>query len=274
MSPPRPALLPLLERVQALVEQAADYQCAQFRRQPPGVGDEKARHEWVSEVDRHSERLLIAGLQSLLPAAGVFGEESGRHGDQRLCWVIDPLDGTTNFLSGLDQFAISVALQRDGRTELGIVYKPMMRECFRGWRGGRFEHNGVAVAPAAAPLALVRALIGTGFPYRSPDLAPAFFGCAAELLPRCRGIRRMGSAALDLSYVAAGYLQGFWEGDLQPYDVAAALLFLELSGCPVTNEHGEPYAIGHDRLLVCGWPSLHGELLALVQRHYARVGEA
>jgi len=266
-----PPLLPLLESVQALVEEVAAYQRAQFRRQAPGGGDEKSRCELVSAVDRHSEARLINGLRRLLPGAGFYGEESGRHGDQGLCWVLDPLDGTTNFLSGLDQFSISVALQQQGRSLLGLVYRPANGESFRGWRGGELQHNGVALPPCDPRFTLDRALLGTGFPYRSADLAPAFFACAAEVLPQSRGIRRMGSAALDLSYVAAGFLQGFWEADLQPYDVAAGLLLLELSGCVASNERGAPYRQGIDRVLVCGWPAVQAELVQRVGRHYGAV---
>ncbi|HEY5718452.1 MAG TPA: inositol monophosphatase [Motiliproteus sp.] len=265
------ALLSLLEQVETLVAEVGVYQCAQFRRRAPGGGDQKAEREFVSEVDRHSEALLIDGLTPLCPTAGFFGEESGKHGDQSLCWVIDPLDGTTNFLSGLDQFSISVALQQNGQSLLGMVYKPVTKECFRGWRGGALQHNGQSCRRANPQLTLAQALLGTGFPYRSPDLAAPFFACAAELLPQSRGIRRMGSAALDLSYLAAGYLQGFWEADLQPYDVAAGLLFLELSGCHVTNQAGQPYRQGVDRLLVCGWPQVHAAMLATIATHYPSI---
>ncbi|WP_210397556.1 inositol monophosphatase family protein [Motiliproteus sediminis] len=258
----------LLDRVQSLVERAAAYQRSRFRQMPPGGGDEKSRREFVSDVDITTERMLTEGLSKLVPEAGICGEEQGTSGNSSTQWVIDPLDGTTNYLSGLEHYSISVALVVDGRAELGMVYKPQSQECFRAWRGGRFQHNGKVVAQPV-PLSLEGALLGTGFPYRSPDLAAAFFACTEAVLPLTRGIRRMGSAALDLSYVAAGFLQGFWESDLQVYDVAAGLLFLEMNGCPVTNERGEPYRPGIDRLLVCGWPAVHQELQPLVGWHYA-----
>ncbi|MCW8885190.1 MAG: inositol monophosphatase [Motiliproteus sp.] len=258
----------LLERVQALVERVGHYQSEQFRQLPPGGGDEKQSREFVSRVDLHSEEMLKEGLQRLLPEAGFYGEESGRSGNQANCWVVDPLDGTTNFLSGLDQFSISVALTDDQGTRLGVVYRPQNRECFRALRGEGLYHNGEQQKRANPRLNLSQALIGTGFPYRSPDVASAFFPCAESVLFKSRGIRRMGSAALDLSYVANGFLQGFWETDLQPYDVAAALLFLQESGCPVSNERGLPYNMHQDRLLICGWPMVHEHLQELVREHY------
>ncbi|MEH6628234.1 MAG: inositol monophosphatase [Motiliproteus sp.] len=258
----------LLEQVQALVEQVGEYQRQQFRQLPPGAGAEKQCREFVSEVDLHSEKILLEGLSQFLPQAGFYGEETGRSGNTELFWVVDPLDGTTNFLSGLDQFSISVALVDTKGTRLGLVYRPQSRECYRAQRGQGFFYNGEKQGKANPSFNLSQALIGTGFPYRSEDLASAFFPCAEAVLYRCRGIRRMGSAALDLCYVASGFLQGFWETDLQPYDVAATLLFLQESGCPVSNDRGQPYNMTEDRLLVCGWPQVHEQLSEIVREHY------
>ncbi len=260
--------LQLLDQVQALVEQVGAYQRQRFRQLPPGTGAEKQCREFVSEVDLHSEQLLLEGLNRLLPEAGWFGEETGRSGSSDLYWVVDPLDGTTNFLSGLDQFSISVALVDSQGIQLGLVYRPQSRECYRALRGHGFFYNGEKQAKANPRFNLSQALVGTGFPYRSADLASAFFPSAEAVLYRCRGIRRMGSAALDLCYVASGFLQGFWETDLQPYDVAAALLFLEESGCPVSNDRGQPFDMAKDRLLVCGWPLVHQQLSEIVRDHY------
>ena len=257
----------LLEQVHQLVITIGAYQVSSFRQQPPGWGDEKEVREFVSEVDIHSEELLIEGLKKLVPDAGSYGEECGKQGSQELRWVIDPLDGTTNYLSGLDQFSISVALEFNGKTQLGIVYRPASQECYSALISQGLFHNGQPCRQVANP-PLKQALIGTGFPYRSPDLSSAFFPCAEEVLYRCRGLRRFASAALDLSYVASGFLQGFWESDLQPYDVAAALLFLQETGCCATNPAGQPYSPYRDRILICGPPAVHQDLLAIVATHY------
>ena len=257
----------LLDQVVLLARRTGQYQLSRFRSLPAGGGDEKIAHEFVSEVDLNSEQQLLDGLQQLLPEAGYYAEETGSSGSNSLRWVVDPLDGTTNFLSGLDQFCISIALEVDGRSELGVVLKPASNECFCALRGHGLQHNGRPCAPTAN-LPLQRALVGTGFPYRSPDLNRHFFPCAEQVLSASRGIRRFGAAALDLSYVAAGFLQGFWETDLQPYDVAAALLFLEETGCPYTNQRGQQYTPYRDRLLVCGPPQCHQQLLPIVSTHY------
>lgn len=258
----------LLKQVQRLAEQVGRYQMKNFRTKPPGSGNEKLAREFVSEVDTTSEEMLIDGLSRLLPDAGFHGEETGERGSRAYRWIIDPLDGTTNFLSGLDQFSISIALYQESDCLLGLVIRPASGEIFSACKGDGLHHNGCPMDKPDKHLPLASALLGTGFPYRSPDLADRFFGCARDVLYKSRGLRRFGSAALDLSYVAAGFLQGFWESDLQPYDVAAALLFLEEAGCVTTNERGEPYRMGNDRILVTGPESLHRELLPIIERHY------
>ena len=257
----------LLNAVINLTREVGHYQLQQFRRLSPGGGSEKEEREFVSTVDVNSEERLKEGLSRLLPEAGFYGEETGQEGSADLRWVIDPIDGTTNFLSGLDQFCISVALEVTGRSDLGVIWRPASAECFSAVRGQGLFHQDV-LSRQVITLPLEQALIGTGFPYRSADLADPFFACAKDILYRCRGIRRFGSAALDLCYVATGFLQGFWESDLKPYDVAAGLLFLEETGCIVTNEQGESYSPYRDRLLVCGFPGVHQELLPLINSYY------
>lgn len=257
----------LLDRVIELTQQVGRYQISRFRALPPGGGEEKIAREFVSEVDLRSEQMLIDGLQQLLPEAGFYGEETGHSGNEQLRWTIDPLDGTTNFLSGLEQFCISVALEIDGRSELGVVLRPASEECFSARHGHGLFRN-TQPCSHSIKVTLQQALIGTGFPYRSQDLSANFFPCAEKVLYASRGIRRFGAAALDLSYVASGFLQGFWESDLQPYDVAAALLFMAETGCSVTNQHGTDYSPYRDRLLVCGLPEVHRELLPIIANHY------
>jgi len=257
----------LLNQVISLAQQVGHYQMSRFRSLPAGGGEEKIAREFVSEVDLNSEQMLLDGLKKLLPEAGCYGEETGVSGNETLRWVIDPLDGTTNFLSGLDQFSISIALERDGHSQLGVVFRPATQECFCARRGHGLFHNSKK-CPPVTDLPLRQALIGTGFPYRSKDLAASFFPCAEQTLYSSRGLRRFGSAALDLCYVAAGFLQGFWESDLQPYDVAAALLFMQEAGCRVTNHKGVEYSPYRDRLLVCGCPSTHQQLQPIIAQHY------
>lgn len=247
-----------------------------FRKVSVGEEGMKAVRETVSFVDVESERLLKEGLMPLVTEAGFFGEESGREGSQSLVWVVDPLDGTTNYLSGIDHFSVSVALVKNEQPVLGLIHKPSTGEslgalrdkgCFRLDR--RYAERWEKMAKPDASFPLGDALFMTGFPYRSPDLEDAFFGTAPDALKLGRGIRRSGSAALDLAYLGMGWLQGFWESDLQPYDTAAALLMMEEHGILATNEKGEDYKMMSDRILVAGLPNVHHALLKVVAKNYS-----
>ncbi len=235
---------------------------------PEGADDMKAVRETVSFVDVESEKMLQQGLLPLIEGAGFFGEESGKSGSQDLVWIVDPLDGTTNFLSGLDLFSISVALVENGEPVLAIVYKPISGELYSSIKGQGACYNGIPTTPAHPNVTEVDAIFTTGFPYRSPDVAEQFFKAAADILILGRGIRRSGSAALDVANLSMGWIQGFWETDLQPYDVAAGILLMKENGILVTNQLGEDYDMFADRLMVAALPNVHPALLAAVQRNY------
>ena len=257
----------LISNIKDLVKSVGSFQLKHFRHMPKGSDIEKAARDLVSFVDVESEKKLIEGLSEILPEAGFFGEESGRSGNQDLVWIIDPLDGTTNFLNGLDQFSISVGLVEEGKTLFGIVYRPFSDETYWASKGqGFFYNDEKQLLVTSRPLA--KALVGTGFPYRSADMQKSFFSCAEKVLTSSRGLRRFASAALDLTYLACGRFQGFWESDLQPYDVAAALLFLEETGCIVSNENGEVYDLFTDRIIIVGVPEAHGQLKGIIGKYY------
>ncbi|MGJ8677169.1 MAG: inositol monophosphatase family protein [Akkermansiaceae bacterium] len=252
----------------ALVKSVGVFQMKYFRAMPEGADSVKAVREIVSFVDVESEKMLYDGLLPLVENAGFFGEESGKSGSQELVWIVDPLDGTTNYLSGMEQFSISVALVHHDQPILGIVYKPYADDMYTCIRGQGVCFNGAAVKPSLLTEP-VDALFMTGFPYRSPDLVESFLAAVPKVMVLGRGIRRFGSAAIDIASLAMGWVQGFWETELQPYDVAAALLMAEENGIIVTNEQGEPYDMFSDRILVAGMPKVHKELLAIIQAAYS-----
>jgi myo-inositol-1(or 4)-monophosphatase len=275
----------LLELAAAAMEEVGAFQLSEWRKRSPGWGDEKAAKELVSFVDIESERRLAESLVSACPGAGFYGEEGGKRlGDNRL-WVVDPLDGTTNYLSGLDWFCISVALFEEGRPILGLVYRPALAEWWWALRDGGAYHlrggrprSGTALSaslalPRALPCPLDSSLVCTGTPFRSPDTREAFFAAAGDLLVAARDLRRLGSAALDLCSLASGWLQAFWEVDLEPYDVGAAVLVLEEAGCPVTSFSGAGYEAMRHRSLVTGMPGAAEELRAIVARRYGSLRE-
>ena len=260
--------LEILLECEALVKKVGAFQLEYFRQMPEGTVDLKAARETVSFVDVESEQILLKGLEDLVEGAGFYGEESGKRGSQDLVWIIDPLDGTTNFLRGLDQYSISLALVEHGVPKLGVVLKPATGEMFSALKGHGVRHNGVVKPLQNRELKASEVLYGTGFPYRSEDIAEKFFQTAPKVLALGLGIRRFGSAALDVSYLSMGWFGGFWETDLQPYDIAAGLLFLAENEIPVTNEKGEPFDMFRDRLFVAGLPRVHPELLAVVADGY------
>lgn len=257
-----------LQAVTLLLKKVSQFQLGYFRAMPDDATDIKALRETVSFVDVESEKMLLEGLLPLVEGAGFYGEESGKQGSQDLTWVVDPLDGTTNFLSGLDHFSISVALVENGKAVLGAVCKPFSGEIFSSVKGGGVFYNGVITKPTNPNPDVADALFMTGFPYRSPQVAEGFFKTAASVLTLGRGIRRSGSAALDVAHLSMGWLQGFWETDLQPYDIAAGLLMLEENGILATNGQGEPFDMFKDRLFVAGAPAVHEELLKSVRAGY------
>ena len=257
----------VLEKVKSLARRAGEYQLSHFRFLDHGSGDAKTEMEYVSHVDVESEHILRDGLLQIIPEADFFGEETLQNRGTGYTWVVDPLDGTTNFLSGLDHWSISVALLHGDEILLSVILKPCNDETFCAIRNLGAYHNNQRMKPVP-PLPLSQALIGTGFPYRSPDTSEAFFSCAREVLYASRGIRRTGSAALDLCYVAAGFLQGFFEVDLMPYDAAGALLFLRETGCGLSEFSGKPYSLFSSRSLVAGFPQTWETLQEICRRHY------
>jgi myo-inositol-1(or 4)-monophosphatase len=277
----------LLEAMRAAADEAGRFQLSEWRRRPPGLSadgsgwaEEKAAKDLVSFVDRESERIVSAALKSALPGSAFYGEE-GERSRGELTWVVDPVDGTTNYLCGLDWFCVSIALYEAvpggaDRPLLALVHRPAAGERFWAVRGGGAWEEGPS-SPArrlsrAAPVPLRRSLVCTGTPYRSPDTVEAFYSAAAEVTAAALDLRRLGSAALDLCSVAAGRLQAFWEVDLKPYDVGAALLLLEETGCPACTLCGAVYDPFRSRSIVTGAPGAAEELRALLAPHYAAVG--
>lgn len=258
--------------------EAAAFQLREFRSRGPGWGDAKAARDFVSFVDVESEKIIRAVLDEALPGAAFYGEETEKTVGPGETWIVDPLDGTTNYLSGFDHWSISIALRAPSPGEpcpiaAGVVLKPATGELFAAERGNGAFRDGVRL-PRAARLDPAGALVATGTPYRSPETTEAFFGTVRRVMASCRDLRRTGSAALDLSYLAAGFFQGFWEVDLQPYDVAAGLLFLSETGHEYRNFSGGAYDPFRDRGFVSGRPGVMEPLLEAVKAEYAAAGLA
>ena len=198
----------------------------------------KSRNDYVSEVDRMAEAEIIRILGRAYPEHGFLGEESGGRSDgAEYQWVIDPLDGTTNFLHGVPQYAVSIALRRGGHFEQAVVYDPLKDELFTASRGGGAQLNGrrIRVSPARS---LEGALLGTGIPFRDDQDLDLYLETLRVMVPGTAGVRRAGSAALDLAYVAAGRFDGFWEFGVKKWDIAAGILLVQEAGGLVGDLYG------------------------------------
>lgn len=197
----------------------------------------KVPNDFVSEVDRRAEHEIIKTIHRAYPDHGIIAEESGITAGNDFVWIIDPLDGTTNFLHGFPHFAVSIAARYKDRIEHAVVYDPVKQEMFTASRGSGAQLNGrrIRVSKSAG---LTAALIGTGFPFKNITLLPAYLQMFTAVSQDTSGIRRAGSAALDLAYVAAGRLDGFWEMGLNIWDMAAGVLLIEEAGGNVTDFQG------------------------------------
>lgn len=223
----------------------------------------KDRNDFVTEVDRSAEQEIIGILRKAFPNHGILAEESGLSDGDDFQWIIDPLDGTTNFLHGFPQFAVSIALRHKGRLEHGVVYDPMRQELFTASRGDGAMLNDRRIRVAKRS-SLDGALLGTGFPFKAQHHLDAYLDMFRALFLRTAGIRRPGSAALDLSYVAAGRLDGFWEIGLSIWDMAAGILLIQEAGGLSSDFTG-----GHQYLengnLVAGNPKVFAEILKTIR---------
>lgn len=191
--------------------------------------DLKGRRDYVSTTDTEAEAAIIETLLKAYPGHEILAEESGRSGSSDYVWIIDPLDGTTNYLHGYPQFAVSIALTVKGQTEVGLVYDPLRDELFTAVRGAGAQLNDRKLRVARGR-DLDHALLATGFPVRNESLIDPYLKTFATFLRRANGIRRGGSACLDLAYVAAGRLDGYWEYALKPWDIAAGALIVQEAG--------------------------------------------
>jgi myo-inositol-1(or 4)-monophosphatase len=228
----------------------------------------KQAHDYVTEIDKASEATIIEMLLNAYPGHSVLAEESGEaHGakDSDYQWIIDPLDGTTNFIHGFPQYCVSIALAVQGRVEHAVIYDPTRNDLFTATRGrGAFlNERRIRVSKR---FRLEESLISTGFAFRPDDDFPEQLSLLAELLPRCAGLRRPGAAALDLAWVAAGYTEGFFEKGLQPWDMAAGSLLVTEAGGLVGNFTGEADYL-HQRECLAGNPKVYAQLVNLLSKY-------
>lgn len=235
-----------------------------FGRLRPAQIHKKGRYDWVTEMDHRSEEAVLRVIRRAYPRHSIQAEESapGR-APGRFRWLIDPLDGTVNYMHGFPMFAVSIALEVDGRLEAGVVYDPVREELFTARHGGGAFLNGRRIR-ISGHSKFAGALIATGFPFRAQELVDLYLKSFRTIFLKTGNIRRAGSAAMDLAYTACGRMDGFWEMSLSPWDMAAGALLIREAGGRVSDFFGEDRFLdrGH---VVAAAPALHRGLVKILK---------
>lgn len=229
---------------------------------------QKQVNDFVSDVDHASEAIIIETLLTAYPGHGILAEESGtEHGakDSEFVWIIDPLDGTTNFLHGYPVYCVSIALSVRGKIEQAVIYDPSRNDLFTAsnGRGAFLNERRIRVSKRTQ---LTDSLVATGFPFRPGDNFQQYMAMMADLMPRTAGMRRGGSAALDLAYVAAGYADAFFESGLSIWDIAAGSLLVTEAGGLISNYTGEGEFL-EQRECLAGSPRIYGQMVPILQKY-------
>ena len=237
---------------------------------------QKQSNDFVTEVDHASEQAVIETLLTAYPDHGIWAEESGReHGNAKAdhVWIIDPLDGTTNFIHGFPVYCVSIALSVRGKIEQAVIYDPTRNDLFTATkgRGAYLNERRIRVSKRTQ---LKEGLISTGFPFRPGDNFNNYLRMMADVMQRTAGLRRPGAAALDLAYVAAGYTEGFFETGLSPWDVAAGSLLVTEAGGLVGNFSGDSDFLEQKECMAAN-PRIYGQLVAILGKYskFASAGE-
>ena len=228
----------------------------------------KSHSDYVSEVDRAAEDAILSVLKTAYPDHAILAEESGQQGNRNksdYLWIIDPLDGTTNFLHGFPKYSVSIGLAYRGTLTHAVVYDPVMNELFTASKGAGAYMNDRRIR-VSKRIRLEDCLIGTGFPFRDLTHADAYFGMFKEIVPRTAGIRRPGSASLDLCYVACGRYDGFWEIGLAPWDMAAGCLLITEAGGLVGDLEGNNKHLQSGQIVTAN-PRIFSQLIQTIAPH-------
>lgn len=225
----------------------------------------KGDNDFVTSVDKKSEQVIIDTIKAAYPEHSILAEESGEIPGNEITWIIDPLDGTTNFLYELPHFAISIAIAEKGRIQHGVIYDPVRDELFTASRGRGASLNGRRLRVVDQKV-LENCLLGTGFPFRSPELIDTYMEIFKDFMIQSRDIRRAGSAALDLAYVAAGRLDGFWEFGLSKWDVAAGSLMIQEAGGIIDDMNGRQKFLENGNIIAAP-PKVFKAMAQTIQRH-------
>lgn len=251
----------ILQDAMAMAREAGEAQMQLYRSSHLDIVTKQNAYDVVTAADKASERIVVEAINRLYPGHSILSEESGVHeGDSEWQWVIDPLDGTTNYSNGLPIFNVSIGVKHRGETVVGVVYAAALGEMFHAVKGGGAYLNGKPIACSSKSL-LEQAVVSTGFPYDKAVNPDNNIDRASRVIPLVRGLRRLGSAAIDISYVAAGFLDGYWEMNLNEWDVCAALLIASEAGAK-----WEDFRPDRNRSVLVAAPELFAQLQTLIKQ--------
>ena len=243
---------------------AGDFIVRKINKLPDLKVEVKAVNDYVSDVDRQAERLIIEDLLKAYPGHGILAEESGTlEGKDEYRWIIDPLDGTTNYLHGFPHYAVSIACEHQGRLTHGVVYDPFKQELFTASRGDGATLNKRRIRVSGLKT-VQGALLATGFPFKHPDQLDDFLKTFKAFFHKASDVRRAGAAALDLAYVAAGRLDGYWESGLNAWDIGAGALIVREAGGLVTDFSGEANFLENGEVVAAN-PRLISDMLRTLE---------
>ncbi len=252
--------------------EAAKIQLRAFYRGAKIEVTAKSSGDFVTEVDKMAEEAIVTIIKEAFPEHKFLGEEGGStgNGESEYLWIIDPLDGTTNFIHGIDQFCVSIACQKGKQLQYAVVFNPVRNELFTATRGRGAQLDGQRIRVSRATI-LRNSLIGTGLPFRETDDYQTYLKILAEMMPKTAGIRRPGSAALDLCWVACGRYDGFWEKGIQIWDIAAGVLIAQEAGALITDFSGETDFLTKGEI-VAATPRIFPQMLSIILKNTSQEG--
>ncbi|MFB9844695.1 inositol monophosphatase family protein [Mucilaginibacter ginsenosidivorans] len=257
----------LTKQVVDIAKQAGDFIRQERKSFSPDKIEYKGLNDLVSYVDKGAEKIIVAGLEKLLPESGFITEEkTTTKTGERYNWIIDPLDGTTNFIHGLPTYSVSIALREYDELVVGVVYEINLDECFYACKGSPAYLNGHPIKVSGVPT-VGGSLIATGFPYYDFGKQVAYIELFTELMRSCHGLRRLGSAAVDLAYTACGRFEAFYEYNLNAWDIAAGVVIVRQAGGEVVNFKGGSEVLNTRELLATNG-KITQETLGIIQKYF------
>lgn len=259
----------LCEEVITIAKKAGQFIITEAKTFNSSKIEYKGKNDMVSYVDKTAEKMIIEGLSELLPQSGFIAEEgtSNKIGEE-FNWIIDPLDGTTNFIHGIPAFAVSIALKQNDKLVIGVIYEINQDECFYAWKDSKAYLNGKVIS-VSDNSDLSTSLVATGFPYYDFNRQDAYMNLFTEVMQKCHGLRRIGAASVDLAYTACGRFEAYFEYNLKPWDIAAGLLIVERAGGEYFDFEG-----GKNELGTCDIVATNGkissELNQIISSHFKK----